>query len=401
MPRRILLMVPAGKPVDETLAALAPHLEAGDTVIDGGNEHYAETEARQAHWRKRGVHLIGMGVSGGEEGARHGPSLMPGGDEGAYREVEPILREVAAKVEDGPCVTYVGPRGAGHFVKMVHNGIEYADMQLIAEIYDLLKHVGGLDDDALAETFSLWNEGELESFLVEITARIFQVSDEGGGRRVNAVLDTAKMKGTGSWTVKAGAEIAAPIPTIASAVEARLMSGLHPLRQVAAKTLAGPEPQVAEAREGLVEDARAALYAAKIAAYAQGLDLLARASGEHDWNLDLVEIARIWKGGCIIRARLLRWIQSAYRNHPELENLMLDPALASELENRQARWRRTVARCIDHGIAAPAMMSALAYYDGLRRARLPANLTQAQRDLFGAHGYQRVDGGGETLHSEW
>ena len=399
-PRRILLMVPAGGPVDASLEGLAPYLEEGDVVIDGGNEHFERTESRQTHWRERGILLLGMGVSGGEAGARRGPSLMPGGAEAAYRAVEPVLRAVAAQVEDGPCVTYVGPGGAGHFVKMVHNGIEYADMQLIAEVYDLLGRVGGLDHDAMAEVFEAWDAAELESFLVEITARILRVPDDRGeGRLVDAILDTAKMKGTGSWTVRAGADLAAPIPTISAAVEARLMSGLHPLRQRMAERLTGPQPTAGEDREAVVADARAALYAARIAAYAQGLDLLREAGEQHRWDLDLAEIARIWKAGCIIRARLLGRIQSAYGEGP-LRHLLLDPALAEALGAREAAWRRTVARCVRHGIAVPALGSALAYYDGLRSRRLPANLTQAQRDLFGAHRFQRRDADGD-FHADW
>ena len=404
VPRRILLMVPAGKPVDASLESLAPHLQQGDVVIDGGNEFYTKTERRQAEWLTKGIHLIGMGVSGGQEGARRGPSMMPGGDEKAYREVEPVLKAVAAQVSDGACVTYIGPGGSGHFVKMVHNGIEYGDMQLIAEIYDLLKNACGLSNTELADIFTDWNKGDLESFLIEITADILRKPDDRGtGSLVDAILDTAKMKGTGSWTVKEGAELASAIPTIASSVEARLMSGQKPLRQKAASILAGPNPSAAGRPSDVelwVQDARDALYAAKVCSYAQGMDLLRRASEERSWNLNLAEISRIWKAGCIIRARLLGTLQTAFSQDSQLPNLLMSAELAKSLSSRQDGWRRTLSRCVEHGISAPSMMSSLSYYDGLRRERLPANLTQAQRDYFGAHTYQRIDAEG-VFHTDW
>ncbi len=400
-PRRILLMVPAGKPVDGAIASLLPHLEAGDVVIDGGNEFYTNTERRLEELTAKGIEFIGMGVSGGAEGARHGPSMMPGGKREAYDKIEPIVTKIAAQVEDGPCVTYIGPGGAGHYVKMVHNGIEYGDMQLIAETYDLLKHVGGLTNAELADVFAEWNSEELESFLIEITAEIFrQRDDKTDADLIDVILDTAKMKGTGSWTVKEGAELASPIPTIASSVDARLLSGMRPLRLIGDKTLKGPRPSPNGDKAELIADARAALYAAKTCSYAQGLGLLQTASSERSWDLQLGEIARIWKGGCIIRAAFLGRIQEAYGRDAGLKNLLFDPGFTEELATRQDGWRRTMKRAIDHGIAVPTLNASLAYYDSLRRARLPANLTQAQRDFFGAHTYQRLDREG-AFHTEW
>jgi 6-phosphogluconate dehydrogenase len=400
-PRRLLLMVKAGAPVDTTLHALEPLLEPGDVVIDGGNELYPNTERRLQRAAIRGVHYLGMGVSGGEEGARHGPSLMPGGPREAYALVEPVLRKIAAQVEDGPCVTYIGPGGAGHFVKMVHNGIEYGDMQLIAEAYDILARLGGLDADALADTFEAWNQGELESFLIEITARVFRKQDElTGGRLVDQILDTAQMKGTGSWTVSEAAALGAPIPTIAAAVDARLMSARHALRQEGAARLGGSAPAVGVDPAGLVADVKAALYAAKACSYAQGLGILAQASAEKGWGLDLAEICRIWKGGCIIRARFLGELQEVFRADPGLPNLLFAPTFVEALGARQAAWRRVVGQAVAAGIPVPGLSASLAYYDALRRARLPANLIQAQRDLFGAHTFQRLDREG-TFHAEW
>ncbi|MBX2811928.1 MAG: NADP-dependent phosphogluconate dehydrogenase [Myxococcales bacterium] len=403
-PRRILLMVPAGNPVDASLASLAPFLAQGDVVIDGGNEFYTKTEERQAHWAAKGIHLIGMGVSGGEYGARHGPSMMPSGDKQAYREIEPILQKIAAQVSDGPCVGYVGPGGSGHFVKMVHNGIEYGDMQLIAEVFDLLRHGAGMSYPDLADTFERWNQEELESYLVEITAKILRKADDRGQYKtlLDAILDTAKMKGTGSWTVKEGAELATPIPTIASSVEARLMSGLHPLRQKASEVLVGPLPTGSGKGNSTewVNDAKQALYAAKICSYAQGMELIRKASDERSWNLDLAEVTRTWKAGCIIRAHLLKTIQSAFNKDPGLPNLLMDGTISEALAQRQDGWRRTMIRIVESGISAPSMMSSLSYYDGLRRKQLPANLTQAQRDFFGAHTYQRRDKEG-SFHTDW
>ncbi|MBI4822006.1 MAG: NADP-dependent phosphogluconate dehydrogenase [Deltaproteobacteria bacterium] len=401
-PRRILIMVKAGDAVDSTIESLVPHLAPGDVIIDGGNEWYENTERRSASLAARGFHFVGMGVSGGEEGARHGPSLMPGGPKEAYGHIEGILRKIAAQVDDGPCVTHIGPGGAGHYVKMVHNGIEYGDMQLIAEVYDLLRHGGGLSTDQLADVFDEWNRGELESFLVEITAKVFRKKDEGSDRPLlDAVLDYAKMKGTGSWTVEDSARLGVPIPTIASAVDARLMSTMRPLRLVAETKLVGPRPAPKKAdHDEIVADARAALYAAKAVSYAQGIALLNQASSNRNWGLAIGEIARIWKGGCIIRAAFLRRIQEAYGRDGGLQHLLFDHEFIVELGARQEGWRRTVKRAIDAGISVPTMSASLAYYDALRRGRLPANLTQAQRDFFGAHTYQRVDREG-TFHSDW
>lgn len=402
-PRRIIIMVKAGAAVDSTIEALKPYLSSGDVVIDGGNEFFTNTERRAKELSALGLNFVGMGVSGGEEGARHGPSMMPGGAREAYAKIEDVVTKIAAQVSDGPCVTYIGPGGAGHYVKMVHNGIEYGDMQLIAEAYDVLKNVGGLSNAELADTFDAWNRAELESFLIEITAQIFRKKDELTGQElVDVILDVAQMKGTGSWTVKEGADLTSPIATIASSVDARIMSGLHALRQKGAQLLQGPKPQVASAAEKaeIIADTRAALYAAKACSYAQGLSLLAKASETYKWDLQLGEIARIWKGGCIIRAAFLGRIQEAFGRDSTLENLLFDPSFQEELAARQTGWRRTIVRAINAGVGVSTMTASLGYYDGLRRARLPMNLTQAQRDLFGAHTYQRTDREG-VFHTEW
>jgi 6-phosphogluconate dehydrogenase len=398
-PRRIIMLVKAGAVVDETIARLAPLLEPDDLLIDGGNEFYQNTERRASELAARQLRFFGMGVSGGQEGARHGPSLMPGGDRGGYDELAPILTQIAAKA-DGPCVTYVGPGGSGHYVKMVHNGIEYGDMQLIAEAYDLLKHVAGLGNDAIADTFAEWNRGELQSFLIEITADIFRVQDpeQPGRALVDAIADAASMKGTGKWTVQQAAEIGAPVPTIATAVDARVLSSDRDER-ARLSTLPGPRLS-GRGDPALVADVRAALYAAKACAYAQGMALLRRASMVHGWQLDLSELARIWTGGCIIRAQFLGRIKEAFLREPSLPNLLLDASFQHELGERQDAFRRVIALGAQLGIPLPAHASALAYYDTLRRARLPQNLTQAQRDYFGAHTYERIDRPG-TFHTEW
>ncbi len=401
-PRKILIMVKAGQPVDATIEALLPYLNREDVVIDGGNEFYERTQDRQKRLEPQGISFIGMGVSGGEEGARHGPSIMPSGDRSAYQKIEEVLQKIAAQVDDGPCVTYIGPGGSGHFVKMVHNGIEYGDMQLIAETYDILRRIGGLSNGELADVFAKWNEGELESFLIEITSQIFRQKDDlGEGDLIDAILDTAKMKGTGSWTVQQGAELASAIPTIASSVDARMLSALKSLRKVGAQALNGPSPKLSSAQKAeMVEDARQALYSAKTCSYAQGIDLLGRASVAHKWALPLANIARIWKGGCIIRASFLGRIQSAFSNNPTLANLLFDDRFGEELSVRQKGWRRTMVRAIEAGVAIPSLSASLSYYDSLRTERLPANLVQAQRDFFGAHTYQRLDREG-TFHTEW
>jgi 6-phosphogluconate dehydrogenase len=402
-PRRVVIMVKAGAAVDATIDALKPHLEPGDVVIDGGNEFFTNTERRGKELNAAGIHFVGMGVSGGEEGARHGPSLMPGGARDAYEKIEDVVTKIAAQVSDGPCVTYIGPGGAGHYVKMVHNGIEYGDMQLIAEAYDVLKNVAGLSNRELADVFNEWNKAELESFLIEITAKVFGKKDDLTGKElVDVILDVAQMKGTGSWTVKEGADLQASIPTIASSVDARVVSAMHAMRQKGAQLLRGPVPTAAAASEKqeIIADTRAALYAAKACSYAQGLGLLAKASASYQWGLKLGEIARIWKGGCIIRAAFLGRIQEAYGRDNNLENLLFDPAFREELSARQAGWRRTITRAVNAGIAMPTMTASLAYYDALRRARSAMNLTQAQRDFFGAHTYMRIDREG-SFHTEW
>ncbi len=403
-PRKILMMLKAGAPVDDMIGQLSALLSPGDVLIDGGNEFFPNTERRAAEAQKRGIQYVGMGVSGGEEGARHGPSMMPGGAKEAWAAVSPILTKIAAQVSDGPCVTYIGAGGSGHYVKMVHNGIEYGDMQLISEIYDLLKNVGGLDNAALSKTFSEWNKTELESFLIEITSRVFKQKDaETGKDLVDVILDRASMKGTGSWTVEQGAQLGAPIPTIASAVDARVLSSLRAARIEGASRLRGPRPMLIapELVSALVADARAALYAAKVVSYAQGMSMLRQASDKYGWGLDLVEIARIWKGGCIIRARLLGDIQAALKEPRAREgNLLFSSAFSAALADREAAWRRTLVRAIEAGLAMPALSTSLAYYDTLRRERVPANLIQAQRDLFGAHTYERLDREG-SFHTEW
>ncbi|CAI9288982.1 hypothetical protein Lser_V15G27763 [Lactuca serriola] len=407
-PRSVIILVKAGAPVDQTIEALAAHMEPGDTIIDGGNEWYENTERRIVEAENRGLLYLGMGVSGGEEGARNGPSLMPGGSYEAYNNIKDIVEKVAAQVEDGPCVTYIGEGGSGNFVKMVHNGIEYGDMQLISEAYDVLKNVGGLSNTELAEIFDEWNRGELESFLIEITADIFKVKDEHGeGELVDKILDKTGMKGTGKWTVQQAAELSVAAPTIAASLDCRYLSGLKDEREDAARILAaaGLKEEVGTVRSGidkkrLIDDVRQALYASKICSYAQGMNLLRAKSSEKNWNLNFGELARIWKGGCIIRAVFLDRIKKAYQRNPNLASLLVDPDFAKEMVQRQAAWRRVVGLAISAGISTPGMCASLTYFDTYRRARLPANLVQAQRDLFGAHTYERIDREG-AFHTEW
>ncbi|KAF8013344.1 hypothetical protein BT93_I1244 [Corymbia citriodora subsp. variegata] len=407
-PRSVIILVKAGAPVDQTIAALSDHMAPGDCIIDGGNEWYENTERRIAEASKRGLLYLGMGVSGGEEGARNGPSLMPGGSFQAYENVKEILHKVAAQVDDGPCVTYIGEGGSGNFVKMVHNGIEYGDMQLISEAYDVLKNVGGLSNEELAAIFDEWNRGELESFLIEITADIFKVKDEyGDGELVDKILDKTGMKGTGKWTVQQAAELSVAAPTIAASLDCRYLSGLKEERESASNVLkeAGLKDDVGLVRSGidkkrLIDDVRQALYASKICSYAQGMNLLRAKSNEKDWNLNFGELARIWKGGCIIRAVFLDRIKKAYQRNPNLASLVVDPEFAREMVQRQAAWRRVVGLAISAGISTPGMCASLSYFDTYRRARLPANLVQAQRDLFGAHTYERIDRPG-SFHTEW
>ncbi len=400
-PRRILMMIKAGRPVDIVLGHLAPLLAPGDIVIDGGNSWFEDTRRRAEEMSAKGLHFFGMGVSGGEEGARHGPSLMPGGDREAYDRVRPVVEAIAATTDSGACVTHVGTDGAGHFVKMVHNGIEYADMQFLAEAYDLLARLGGLDAPALAETFRGWNAGPLESFLVEITAEIFATPDPDGGWLVDRVLDKAGQKGTGMWTARVALDLGVPVPSIAAAVNARVLSSMKSERVAASDVLSGPR-EAAPGPQDLVAAVHDALLASKIVAYAQGMDLIARASDEFGWGVDLRETARIWKGGCIIRAALLDTFMTAFERRAELPNLLLDEALGAMVDAAQPRWRQVVALALQAGVPVPGMAASLAYYDSYRTADLPQNLTQAQRDAFGAHTYQRKDDPeGPFVHTGW
>ena len=400
-PRAILVMVKAGPPVDDVIEEIAPHLDEGDLLIDGGNSLFTDTERRLVELRSRGLRYLGMGVSGGEEGALLGPSLMPGGSAQAYAQVEPVLTAIAAQVDGTPCCTYVGDGGAGHYVKMVHNGIEYADMQLIAEAYDLMR-TASLSNDELHQVFSQWNAGDLDSFLIDITARIFaRRDDDGKAYLVDKVLDRASQKGTGRQASEAALVLGAPATAIAEAVFARILSSLRDERLAAASVLAGPPPVRVEGdRTKFVADVRDALYASKVVAYAQGFDLLQRAGDEYGWGLHLGDLATIWRGGCIIRAKFLDRIREAYEAQPPPPNLLLAPYFREAVDRAQAGWRRVVAVAAHLGVPVPAFSSALAYYDGYRRERLPANLIQAQRDLFGAHTYERVDQPG-IFHSDW
>ena len=402
-PRRIMMMIPAGKPVDATIEKLQPLLERGDVLIDGGNSWFEDTRRREAALRPTGIHFVGCGVSGGEEGARFGPSLMPGGSDDSWAIVGDVLESIAAKTEAGPCVTHVGPDGSGHFVKMVHNGIEYGDMQLIAESWDVLRRGLGLSAPETADVFAKWNEGPLASFLTELTARVCRTIDAVTKQPlVDVVLDKAGQKGTGKWTAQVALDLAVAIPTIAAAIDARVLSSLKDERTAASKVLNGPTPAVPVhgERARLIDDLHDALYAARICAYAQGMALIRAGSDKYQWHVNLAEIGRIWKGGCIIRARLLDPVRQAFGGKPDLVNLLLDPAIRDGIHKVQAGWRRTVMRAAEAGIPMLAHSSALAYFDSYRTARLPQSLTQAQRDAFGAHTYERIDRPG-AVHSEW
>jgi 6-phosphogluconate dehydrogenase len=401
-PRRILVMVKAGAPVDAVIEQLKPLLDPDDMIIDGGNSLYTDTERRVQDLESQGLSFIGMGVSGGEEGALNGPSLMPGGTEAAYREIEAIVRKIAAQVDDGPCVTYIGSGGSGHYVKMVHNGIEYGDMQLIAEAYDLLKNAGGLNHEQLHEVFLEWNQtDELNSFLIEITADIFKKIDpDTGTPLVELVLDAAGQKGTGRWTVVSALELGVAIPTITAAVNARIASSYKQERLAAAQQLTGPSTQFEGDPKAFVNAVRDALYCSKICSYAQGMALMGKASQDFGYNLDLGEIARIWKGGCIIRAGFLNKIKQAYDENATLANLLLAPEFKQTILDRQSAWRQVLSTAAHLGIPVPAFSASLDYFDSYRRASLPQNLTQAQRDYFGAHTYERVDKAG-VFHTEW
>ena len=385
-PRRIMMMIPAGKPVDATIEKLKPLLQSGDVLIDGGNSWFEDTRRREAALRPTGIHFVGCGVSGGEEGARFGPSLMPGGSDEAWAMLRDVLEAIAARTEAGPCVTHVGPDGAGHFVKMVHNGIEYGDMQLIAESWDVLRRGLGMTAPETADVFDEWNRGPLESFLTELTAKVCRTIDpETRQPLVDVVLDKAGQKGTGKWTAQVALDLAVSIPTIAAAIDGRVLSSMKDERVAASKQLSGPkpaEPFRTPARAQVISDLRDALYAARIGAYAQGMALIRAGSNQYNWNINLSEIGRIWKGGCIIRARLL------------------DPALANGVQDAQDGWRRTVARAAEAGIPLLSHTAALGYFDSYRASRLPQSLTQAQRDAFGAHTYERIDRPG-AVHSEW
>ena len=401
-PRRVVIMVKAGAPTDAVIDELAPLMEAGDILIDCGNAHFADTRRREAALRERGLHFVGTGVSGGEEGALLGPSIMPGGSAESYASLGPMFEQIAAQVDGTPCCTHIGPDGAGHFVKMVHNGIEYADMQLIAEAYDLLRHGLGAEPAELAAIFTQWNSGDLESFLIEITAEVLGHVDAVTGRPfVDVVLDQAEQKGTGRWTVQTALDLGIPVTGIAEATFARALSAHQDQRAAAQATLPGPTSAAPLSdRDGFVEDVRKALYASKVVAYAQGYDQMAAASAEYDWHIDLGAMATIWRGGCIIRARFLDRIREAYEKDQNLPSLLVDPYFADAVAQGQDAWRRIVAHAARAGIPTPAFSSSLAYYDGLRAARLPASLIQGLRDLFGAHTYRRVDRDG-VFHTMW
>ena len=399
-PRRIIVMVKAGGPTDAVIDGLAPLLDAGDIVIDAGNAHFADTRRRAEACSERGLRFLGSGVSGGEEGALLGPSIMPGGDRGAYGEVEQVFTTIAAQVDGTPCCAYVGPDGAGHYVKMVHNGIEYADMQLIAEAYDLLRHGVGLEVREIAGIFEDWNAGDLESFLIEITAKVLAKEDaRTGAPLVDVIVDQAEQKGTGRWTSQDALELGVPLTGITEAVFARSLSARRDERAAAAGALAGPRPG-GLAPDSLVEDVRKALYASKVVAYAQGFEQMSAAARTYDWQLDLGSLATIWRGGCIIRARFLNRIRDAYEEHPDTLNLLLVPYFSEAVGEAQDAWRNVVSRAAELGIAVPAFGSSLAYYDGYRRERGPANLIQGLRDFFGAHTYRRTDAEG-SFHTRW
>ena len=400
-PRTIVVMVKAGKPVDALIDELAPLLDEGDNIVDAGNSHFPDTDRRTAHCAELGLRFMGIGVSGGEEGALNGPSIMPGGDPAAYAEIADVLTAIAANVDGTPCCTHVGPGGAGHYVKMVHNGIEYADIQLIAEAYDLLTHVGGLSAPEIGTIFEQWNTGDLESFLIEITGIVLAKTDERtGGPLVDVITDQAEQKGTGRWTAIDALDLGVPLTGITEAVFARTLSALRDERQAASTTLAGPAPKPAADVDRLVDDVRQALYASKVVAYAQGFAQMRAASQANGWDLDLGAMARIWRGGCIIRAQFLNRITEAYESHPDLDNLLMVPYFTEAVGNAQDAWRRVVVTATEHGVAIPAFSSSLSYYDGYRRERGPANLIQGLRDYFGAHTYHRIDADG-AFHTRW
>jgi 6-phosphogluconate dehydrogenase len=402
-PRRVMLMVKAGAPVDAFIDKLIPHLEPGDIIIDGGNSNFEDSIRRAEYVESKGLLFIGTGVSGGEEGARIGPSIMPGGSAAAWPHVKDIFQDIAAKVDDGvPCCDWVGSDGAGHFVKMVHNGIEYGDMQLIAESYHLMKSLLGLNHDQMHQIYAEWNTGKLDSYLIEITRDIMAFKDQDGSPLLESILDTAGQKGTGRWTAINALDKGIPLTLIAEAVLARSLSALKEDRQAASEILSGPTLAFTGDQAAMIEDIRQALYASKIVSYAQGYMLMSAAAKEYNWDLSYGGIALMWRGGCIIRSAFLGDIKKAYDADPQFSNLLLDPYFQAEVDAAQAGWRRVVARAVEAGIPVPAMSSALAFYDGYRHDRLPANLIQAQRDYFGAHTYERVDRDrGEFFHTNW
>jgi len=402
-PRKVMIMVKAGWPVDATIESLLPFLEEGDIIIDGGNSHFPDSTRRTKEMAEKGILFVGSGVSGGEEGARFGPSIMPGGAAEAWPHIKPIFQAIAAKVADGsPCCDWLGEEGAGHFVKMVHNGIEYGDMQLIGEAYDLMQHGLGMTPDEISAVFAEWNQGKLESYLIEITADILAYKDEDGAPMVDKILDTAGQKGTGKWTAVSALDMGTPLTLIGEAVFSRALSALKDERVTAAPELGSPIAPFDVDKTAFINDLRDALYAAKIISYAQGYMLFKAASQEFGWHLEYGKIALMWRGGCIIRAAFLDDIKAAYDNDPALSNLLLAPFFKEQMQAGEAAWRRVVAKAVSSGIPVPAMSSALAFYDGYRRDRLPANLLQAQRDYFGAHTYERLDKPrGEFFHTNW
>jgi 6-phosphogluconate dehydrogenase len=401
-PKQIFMMVKAGPAVDDLINQIKPYLSRGDILIDGGNSFFKDTERRYRDLTaEEGIYYLGIGISGGEEGALKGPSIMPGGPRVAYHSLAPLLNGIAAQVDDGPCCTYIGPSGAGHFVKMVHNGIEYGDMQLIAEAYDILRGALGLEAGELADIFARWNEGVLNSFLIEITAKILTKPDEETGKPlVDMILDKAGQKGTGKWTSQIAFDLGVPIPTINAAVEARILSAYKSERLVAGQMLDGPQQRYEGEKQDLIDAVHDALYASKICSYAQGTGMMKTASEEYNWNLNLAEISRIWKGGCIIRARFLDRIKAAYLDEPGLPNMLIHPEFKGWISNAQDAWRMVIQTANRLGIPCLAFSASLNYFDSYRRGRLPQNLTQAQRDFFGAHTYERVDREG-IFHTEW
>jgi len=402
-PRKIMMMIKAGQPVDDFIETLLPHLEKDDIIIDGGNSKYTDTNRRYKFLKQKGISFIGTGISGGEEGARHGPSIMPGGDPDAWPHVKEILQAISAKVESGePCCDWVGEAGAGHYVKMVHNGIEYGDMQLICEAYNLMKNGLGLNDTELHEVFSEWNEEELNSYLIEITSHIFSVKDQDGAPLVDKVLDVAGQKGTGKWTAISALDQGIPLTLIGEAVFARCLSALKEERVEASKVLKGPDAAFEGDRKAFIRNIRDALYASKIMSYTQGYMLMRQATSDYGWHLNYGGIALMWRGGCIIRSRFLGKIKEAFDKDPNLESLLLNDYFRGEVEKSTNGWREVVATAARLGIAVPCFSSALSFFDGYRTARLPANLLQAQRDFFGAHTYERVDAPrGKFFHTDW